>query len=99
MKDILGESTRALRVLAGVNEIKESNTGKSIEFDFKNSLKANYCQIVEYHDKYIMQLRKKYTYDGKDYNQLVYESVIREQEIQDTFEAQTGIYLSYLDAG
>ena len=95
---MLTESTKsALRTLAFVNDLDlnvyENNHGKeSLTFDFKNSLKANQCHIVEYvhrgQDMFVVQFRK----DDK----LVYESVIKPQEFDDVFEKVTGIYLTYL---
>ena len=95
---MLNESTKsALKTLAFVNDldlnIYENNHGKkSLTFDFKNSLKANQCHIVEYvyrnKDMFVVQFKK----DDK----LVYESVIKPQEFEKVFENITGIYLSYL---
>ncbi len=97
---ILNEKTKnALELLAGVTEITETQgSRKGIEFNFKNSLKANFVKIVEYQDKYIIQFRKIDTdpFTGKSRDKLVFESIVKEQEIQDVFEKQTGIYISGL---
>jgi len=87
---------KSLMVLANVNEY--NNTERGVNFTFENSLKCNYCNIIEYHDKYIIEFRKK-TDDiiqGKQ-NKLVYEDIIPRENLQETFENITGIYISYLD--
>ena len=93
----------SLKTLAGVTEINETfGNRKGIEFNFNNSLKSNYCKLVEYNvnnqEMFIIQLRKQGTdYNGNEYDKLVFESVIKEQEFKDIFEKQTGIYISALE--
>jgi len=104
--EILSENTKhSLEVLAGVDEIHESlGSRKGIEFNFKNSLKCNYCKIVEYkiqstnEMRYIIQLRKKGTdYLNNEFDKLVFEDIVKFQDIEQVFENKTGIYLSALD--
>ncbi len=86
-----------LQVLAGVNEEDYNYTDRGIKFEFKNSLNANFCQIVEYHDKIIIELRKKANnlVEG-EYNKLVYEDIIDPRDLSDVFQQRTGIYLDYI---
>jgi len=85
---------RKLKMLAGVQDY--NITERSLSFDFKNSLRANYCRITKYHDKVILELRKKADniLEGK-YNKLVFEKIIDINDFEEVFENQTGIYLSY----
>ncbi len=91
--EILNENQKkSLELLAGVQEIIETQGSRNgIEFNFKNSLKANFCKLVEYQDKYIIQLRK-ITENG---DKLVFESVIKEGEFSEVFQKQTGISIDY----
>ena len=101
---MLNESTKnSLKILGGVQDFTETiGSRKGIEFSFNNSLKSNYCKLIEYkgsgqdQDRYIIQLRKiskdPFTQEEKD--RLVYESIIKEQEFNEVFEKETGIYLS-----
>ena len=97
---ILEESTKqALKALGGVTEFREIGifeAREGIEFDFKNSLKANYAKIVEYNlpsgeIKYIIQLRKRANGDDK----LVFEDIVKPSEIDEVFEKRTGISINY----
>ena len=98
---ILNENTqKSLEQLAGVKEFKTTGGiyGRiGVEFDFMNSTKANYAKIVEYHDRFIMQLRKKGKdpLSGKETDQLVFEDIVKEQEISKVFEQRTGISINY----
>ena len=87
-----------LETLAGVQVDDYQLTERGIKFEFQNSLQANQCQIIEYHNNVIIELRKKTDnlLEGK-MDQLVFEDVIHLSEIQNVFEDRTGIYLSYLD--
>ena len=87
-----------LETLAGVYEEDYTKTDRGIKFSFKNSLQANFCHIVEYHDKYIVEFRKiaDNPIEGS-YNILVSEDIIEPENLQEHFENVTGIYLSYLD--
>jgi hypothetical protein len=104
---VLNEETKnTLQILAGVSEKDITETIGSragIEFNFNNSLRANYCKMVEYkgskvqgNDTYIIQLRKisKDPFTNQDKDELVYESIIKKDEFQEVFERQTGKYLS-----
>ena len=56
---LISEDMRSkLEVLAGVNEEDYNYTERGIKFEFKNSLQANHCQIIEYHNQIIVELRK-----------------------------------------
>ena len=98
---ILSENTKkSLEKLAGVEDFNTTGGiyGRvGIEFDFKNSQKANFAKIVEYQDRYIIQLRKR----GKDpltneeTDKLVFEDIVKESEIPEVFEKRTGISISY----
>ena len=86
-----------LEVLAGVNEDDYNYTERGIKFEFKNSMVANKCQIIEFHDKILVEFRKESNnlIEGT-YNKLVSETIIEKHELQEFFESQTGIYLSYI---
>ena len=86
-----------LALLARVSEDSYEITERGIRFTFENSLQSNQCQIINYHDKFIVEFRKKTDnmLEGK-MNQLVFEDVIRPSDFQTVFESVTGIYLSYL---
>ena len=105
--EILTETTKnSLKILGAVQEsdiVETIGSRKGIEFNFKNSLRSNYCKMVEYrgsrvhgNDMYIIQLRKKSKdpFTNEEKNELVYESVIKKDEFPEVFERQTGIYLS-----
>jgi hypothetical protein len=102
--EILTETTKnSLKILGSVQEsdiVETIGSRKGIEFNFNNSLRANYCKMVEYkvqgNDTYIIQLRKKSKdpFTNQDKDELVHESVIKKDEFQEVFERQTGIYLS-----
>ena len=99
VSDYISEQVQdRLETLAGVNEEDYKFTERGIAFEFTNSLQANRCQIIEYHDKYIVEFRKKTDnlLEGK-MDQLVFEDVIHKDQFQGIFEDKTGIYLSYLD--
>lgn len=91
------EMKNKLEVLAGVNEEDYTYTERGIKFNFKNSLRANVCQIIEYHDKIIVELRKETDniLEGT-YNKLVSEKIIDKSDLMEHFENMTGIYLSYV---
>ncbi len=96
---LLEEKTKSLlETLAGVQEENYTITERGLKFDFNNSLIANYCQIIEYHDNYLVEFRKiaSNLIEG-NYNKLVSERVIKKDDFQNYFESETGIYLSYLD--
>ncbi len=86
-----------LETLAGVKEDSYVETEKGVKFGFKNSLVANYCNIVSYHDKVIVEFRKQSDniIEGT-YDKLVSEEVIEINEFQEHFENITAIYLSYI---
>jgi len=101
INEVLDEKFKyQLNTLANVSEsdIKENTRTNSISFFFENSLKANHCKIVKYHDKYILALEKvkEIPFDEPE-KTLVYEQVLNKQEIKPEFERITGIYLSMLD--
>ena len=87
----------SLKALAGLDETKIEYTSRGLKFTFENSLAANYCQIIEYHDNIIVEFRKKTDniIEGK-LNRLVSEEIIPRDSLQEYFESATGIYLSYL---
>jgi hypothetical protein len=91
------EMKKQLEILAGVSEDDYKITERGIEFNFDNSLQANYCRIIEYHDNFIIELRKKTNniLEGKQ-NTLVAEDIVTPERLQEYFENKTGIYLSYL---
>jgi len=88
---------KKLETLAGVNEEDITITERGFKFNFKNSLKANYCRVVKYHDGVIVEFRKQTDnlLEGK-MDRLIFEQVINPQEISTVFEDVTGIYLSYI---
>ena len=95
---IMSEEMKSkLEVLAGVNENDYTYTERGIKFNFKNSLRANVCQIIEYHDKIIVELRRQSDniLEGT-YNKLVSEKIIDKSELMEHFENETGVYLSYI---
>lgn len=98
MAVIITEETKGLlETLAGVKEEDYTITERGIKFNFNNSLQANYCQIIEYHDNYLVEFRKiaSNLIEG-NYNRLVSEKVILKEDFQSHFENTTGIYLSFL---
>ncbi len=86
-----------LALLAQVSEDSYEITERGIRFTFENSLQTNQCQIIKYHDKFIVEFRKKTDnmLEGK-MNQLVFEDVIQPLEFQAVFENVSGIYLSFM---
>ncbi len=97
-EDILPEQMiQGLKALGNLDESSIVYTSRGLKFTFENSMKANYCQIIEYHDGIILELRKKTDniIEGKK-NILVFEKVIKTSELMATFEERTGIYLNYL---
>lgn len=86
-----------LKTLAEVDEDSYSYTERGIKFSFANSRAANTCQIIEYHDKIIVEFRKiaDNILEGT-YNKLVSETVIDKKDLLEFFEEKTGIYLSYI---
>ena len=88
----------SLKVLAGVNEEDIIYTSRGLKFTFENSLRANYCQIIEYHDNFLVEFRKKTDsiMEGKQ-NTLVSEEIVKPQELQEHFENKTGIYISFMN--
>ena len=86
-----------LSMLAGVTEDSYQLSERGIRFTFENSLQANRCQLIRYHDKLIIELRKETNnlIEGK-MNVLVFEDVIKPDEFQKVFEGKTGIYLSFM---
>ena len=96
---LLEDKTKGLlETLAGVKEEDYTITERGLKFNFNNSLRANYCQIIEYHDNYLIEFRKiaSNLIEG-NYNKLVSEKVILKEDFQNYFESETGIYLSFLD--
>ncbi len=89
---------KTLETLAGVTEDKIEITERGFKFEFKNSLVANQCRVVRYHDKVIIEMRRKNDnlIEGT-YDKLVFEDVIKPQEFKEVFETVSQIYLSYLD--
>ncbi len=98
VSDFISEDVQSkLKLLANVSEDSYEITDRGIRFTFENSLQANQCQLIKYHDKFIVEFRKKTDNILEGFmNQLVFEDVIREQEFQQIFENKTGIYLSFL---
>lgn len=86
-----------LETLAGVTESDYTYSERGIKFDFDNSQFANRCQIIEYHDKIIVEFRKEMDsiIEGT-YNKLMSEEVIEKENLLEYFETKTGIYLSYI---
>ncbi len=98
-ENLLSRKTQKnLETLAGVKQDDYTITERGLKFQFENSLQANQCQIIEYHDKVIFELRKKVDnlLEGT-YDKLIFEDIIDIREFQEVFESKTGIYLSYLD--
>lgn len=91
------EFKKKLEVLAGVNEEDYKITERGFKFEFKNSLQANYCQVIKYHGNVIVEFRKRTDnlIQGK-MDQLVFEKVVKPEEIYNVFESVTNIYLSYM---
>jgi len=88
----------SLKVLGNLKEEEIEYTTRGLKFTFENSMQANYCQIIEYHDSYIVELRKKSDnlIEGK-MDILVSEEVINPENLIEHFENCTGIYISYLE--
>ena len=86
-----------LKTLANVNEEDIEILDNGFRFTFERSLKTNFCRVVRYHDKVIVEFRKRTNnlIEGK-YDRLVYESVINPSEFSDVFQNVTGIYLDYV---
>ena len=86
-----------LETLAGLKEENINITDRGFNFTFENSLQANYCQVIKYNDQIILEFRKRTDnlLQGK-MDQLVFEKVIKPQEMCDIFEDVTNIYLSYI---
>ena len=86
-----------LETLAALKEEDIKITERGFNFTFENSLQANYCQVIKYNNQIILEFRKRTDnlLQGK-MDQLVYEKVIKPQEIYDIFEDVTNIYLSYI---
>ena len=96
--DFISEDVQSkLETMAGVKTSSYTMTDRGIKFTFENSLQANQCQIIKYHDRFIIEFRKKTDsiMEGK-MDQLVFEDVIKPAEFQQVFENVTGIYLSFL---
>lgn len=96
--ELISEKTKdLLETLAGVKEDDYTVTERGVKFEFANSLRANQCQIIEYHDNYLVEFRKVASnlIEG-NYNKLISERVIPKDDFQEYFESETGIYLSYL---
>lgn len=87
----------SLKTLAGVNKEDIVYTSRGLKFTFENSLRANFCQIINYHDNYLVEFRKRTDnlLEGKK-NLLISEEIIKPQELQEHFENKTGIYLSFM---
>ncbi len=88
---------KSLDTLAGVKPEDYKVTERSVEFKFNNSLIANNCKIVSYHNNYIVEFRKisNSLVEGFS-NKLVSETVIKPGDLTEHFENKTGIYLSFL---
>jgi hypoxanthine-guanine phosphoribosyltransferase len=98
VSDYINEDVQSkLSLLAGVNEDSYEFSERGIRFTFENSLQANQCQLIKYHDKYIVEFRKKTDnlLEGK-MDVLVFEDVIDPRKFQEIFENVTGIYLSFM---
>lgn len=96
--ELISEKTKdLLETLAGVKEDDYCITERGVKFEFANSLRANQCQIIEYHNNYLVEFRKVASnlIEG-NYNKLISERVIPKEDFQEYFESETGIYLSYL---
>ncbi len=98
IKDFISEDVQdKLKLLAGVNEDSYILSDRGVKFTFENSLQANQCQLIMYHDKFIVEFRKKTNniLEGT-MDQLVFEDVIKPEQFLEMFESKTGIYLSFL---
>ena len=86
-----------LKTLADVNEEDIQILDNGFRFTFERSLKTNFCRVVRYHDKVIVEFRKRTDnlIEGKN-DKLVYENVIKPEEFSDVFQNVTGIYLDYV---
>ncbi len=96
--DFISEDVQGkLETMAGVKTNSYTMTDRGIKFTFENSLQANQCQIIKYHDRFIIEFRRKTDsiIEGK-MDRLVFEDVIKPDEFQQIFENVTGIYLSFL---
>ncbi len=96
--DFISEDVQSkLETMAGVHSDNYQMTDRGIKFTFENSLQANQCQIIKYHNNFIVEFRKKTDslLEGK-MDRLVFEDVIKPQEFQTIFENVTGIYLSFM---
>lgn len=87
----------SLATLAGVQPEDYTYTKRGVKFTFENSMQANYCQIIEYHDKFLVEVRKKTDniLEGRK-DLLVSEKIIERTSLIEHFENVTGVYLSYL---
>ena len=98
VSDFISEDVQnKLEILSNVKTDNYTTTDRGIKFTFENSLQANQCQIIKYHNRIIVEFRKKTDnlIEGK-VDRLVFEDVIKPQEFQTVFESVTGVYLSYL---
>ncbi len=91
------ELKNKLETLAGVTESDITITERGFKFPFKNSLVANQCRVVKYHNGIILEMRKESDnlIEGTT-NKLVFEDVIKNNEFLEVFENVTSIYLSYV---
>jgi hypothetical protein len=89
---------KKLSMLAGLDEADIQITDRGFKFQFENSLRANQCRVIRYHNNVIIEFRKQTDnlLEGKS-DSLIYEDVIKPENFQEVFEKQTGIYLSALD--
>ncbi|MCD6435674.1 MAG: hypothetical protein J7L15_04740 [Clostridiales bacterium] len=97
-EEILPEKMiQGLKVLGNLDESAIVYTSRGLKFAFENSMKANFCQIIEYHDDYLVEFRKKTDniIEGKK-NILVSECIIKPQELIEHFENKTGIFITFM---
>ncbi len=95
---ITQEMKQALGTLAKVNEDDYKFTPRGVEFFFENSLRANRCKVIKYHNQVIVEFRKitNNPLEGKQ-DILLSERIINPDELMDHFETETGIYLNYIE--
>ena len=97
LDEVITKNLDNLETYANVTHDDITIGTNNVKFAFEDSLKANKCQVVKYHDKYIVEFRKvtDNLLEGK-MDQLVFEDVISASEFMDVFEHVTGIYVSWV---
>jgi len=97
LDEVITKNLDNLETYAGVTEEDITIGTNNVKFAFENSLKANRCQVVKYHDKYIVEFRKvtDNLLEGQ-MDKLVFEDVISSADFMGVFESVTGIYVSWV---